>query len=130
MDRFGGHRPRLRRDPLELARFPPRPALNYDLRFGVELHGVSSLSMEYAEEALLPTADREISHGRGHADVDADVSRRRFVAKLARRGATGGKQRSLIAERTLADELDGVVNRIGVNQTQHRPENLRVVQRT
>src|SRR5215470_10439802 len=114
----------------ELAGFLPRPAFNHDLRLGVKLHRVSALRVQDAKEAFLPTAEGKIRHGSGYADVDADVPGGRLIAEFARRRAVGRKQRSLVAIRALANEFDGVVNRIRMNQAQYRTENLRIPKRT
>ena len=50
------------------------PALDHDLRLGEEFHGVPSLSVQVAEEALAPSAERKERHGGRHTDVDADVA--------------------------------------------------------
>ena len=60
------------------------PAFDYDFLVGVELDGVAALAVEIAEEAVLPSAEGEVGHGRGDSDVDADISRRSFVAEAAR----------------------------------------------
>src|ERR1700740_3458118 len=112
----------------ELARFLARPALDHNLRFGEELHGIASLGVQNAEEALIPAGDRKIGHRRGDSDVDANISRRRFVAEPARRGAAGRKERRLVPVRAASQEFHGLVNRIGVNQAEHRAKNLRVRQ--
>src|SRR5208283_6086558 len=96
----------------ELAGFLARPALNHDFGVGVKLHRVFALGVQYTEEAFFPSIEGEIGHGRGDADVDSDVSGRRFVAELARRCATGCEKRSLVAIGALADELDGFIDGI------------------
>src|SRR4029077_33679 len=114
-------------DPfLELAGFLARPALDDDFGFGEEFDGVAALAVEDAEETFLPAAEGEIGHRRGDADIDADISRGRFVAEFARGGTTGGEERGLVAVRTAAEKFHGFVNGIGVNQTEHGTENFRV----
>src|SRR5437588_7764135 len=71
---------------LELAAVLFGPALNNNFLIRVELDGVSSLPVEVAEKAVLPTAEREICHRRGHPDVDSDVASWRFVAESPRGG--------------------------------------------
>src|SRR5579864_180957 len=87
------------RTVLELSAVLPGPALDHNLFVGVELDGVVALGVHRAKEALFPAAEGKIGHGRGHADVDADVSGRRLIAELARRSAAGGKERGLVAVR-------------------------------
>src|SRR5215212_10329832 len=60
----------------------------------------------------------------GHTDVNADVSRFRFVAELARRRAAGGEQTGLVAILSAVDELDGLIDGIHVHETQDRSEDL------
>ena len=116
--------------PLELARMLFGPAFHYDFFVGVELDGVAALAVEVAEEAVLPSAEGEVGHGRGDSDVDADIAGGRFVAEFAGGGATSGEERGLISVGALANELDGFVNRVSVNQAEYRSENFRVGQRT
>src|SRR5713226_6869907 len=111
---------------LELARLLARPALDHDFRFGEKFHRVASLAVENAEETLFPPAEGEIGHGRGDADIDADISRGRFVAEFARGGAACGEERCLVAVGTAAKKFHGFINRVGVNQTEHGTEDFRV----
>ena len=68
----------------------------------------------------------KVSHGRGDADVDPDVARRRFVAEAARSGSARREQRRLIAVGTTFQEGQRFVQAAGVNEAQHGTENLRV----
>src|SRR5215472_10250813 len=70
---------------LELSRVLFGPALDYHFLICVELDGVAALAVEIAEEAILPSAEGKVGHGRGDADIDADVAGRGFVAETARR---------------------------------------------
>src|SRR5260370_42031077 len=97
---------------LELARFLTRPAFHDDFRFCVELNRVLALRVQNAEKAFLPSTERKGSHRRGNANIDADISGRRLVTKLPRRRATRCEERRLIAIRAVADEFDGLVNRV------------------
>jgi len=73
--------------------------------------------VEDAEETILPTAEREVSHRSGDTDVDADIARGRFVAELARSGAAGGKERGLIA-------VGAAANKFCLLYTSPRPRDL------
>src|SRR5579863_5030105 len=73
------------------------PALYHYFLFGIELYRVASLAVLHAEEAVFPAAKREIGHGSSHADIDPNIPRRGFIAEAAGRGATCGKERSLIS---------------------------------
>src|SRR6267378_2487128 len=77
---------------LKFAGFLARPALDHDFRFGEKFHGVAALAVEDAKETFFPAAEGEIGHRRGYADVDADISRRGFVAELAGGGTAGGEE--------------------------------------
>src|SRR5438874_12802863 len=110
----------------EFAGFLARPALDHDFRFGEEFHRVTSLAVQNAEETLFPPAEREIRHRRGDAEVDADITGRRFVAKLASSGATGGEQRRLSGVRTGTEKFHGFVHGVCVEQAQARAKTLRV----
>src|SRR5580700_4634824 len=109
---------------LELAGFLPRPALDNDFGFGVELDGVAALAVKNAEETLFPAAKREIGHGRGDANVNADVSGRGFVAESAGGGAIGGEERGLIAIGAAAEEVHGFVHGGGVDQAEDGAEDF------
>src|SRR5438046_7450843 len=82
---------------LELAAPLLGPALDDDFGFGVELDGVAALGVEVAEEAVLPAAEREERHGRGDADVDADVAGARLVPELPRGGAAAREEAGHVA---------------------------------
>src|ERR1022692_3119550 len=92
------------------------PALYYDFLVGVELDGVAALAVEIAEEAVLPSAEGEVGHRRGDADVDADISRGRFVAEAARGGSARREQRRLIAVSAAFEESERFVHVIGVDE--------------
>ena len=70
---------------LELAGVLLSPAFDDDFFVGVELDGVASLRVHVAEEAAFPSGEGEISHGRGYADIDADVACGGLVTESARR---------------------------------------------
>src|SRR3954466_15632381 len=82
---------------LELARPLFGPALDDDFLFCVELDRVASLAVQDAEEAVFPSAEREVRHWGGDSDVHADISGRSFVAELARCGAPGRKDGCSVA---------------------------------
>src|SRR5215469_8326279 len=100
------------------------PALDYHLLFGIELYRVATLAVLDSEETVLPSAERKIRHGRGHADVDSDISRRSLVAKTPRRRATRGEQRGLVSVSTAFQKRNSLVKVAGVNQAQHRPKDF------
>src|ERR1700723_4120305 len=52
------------------------PAFDDDFLVGVELDRVAALRVHVSEEAGLPSRKGEIGHGRGYADIDADVASR------------------------------------------------------
>jgi len=95
---------------LKLARFLARPALDDDFGFGEKFNGVASLAVEDAEEAFFPSAEREIGHGCGDADIDADIPGRRLIAEFAGGGAAGGEERGLVAVGAAAQKIHGFVN--------------------
>src|SRR5438132_14007136 len=70
--------------PSELSRILFCPALDDNFFLGVKLNLVSSLPVHNPKEAVFPSAEREIGHGRGDSDIDADVSGGRFIAEAAR----------------------------------------------
>src|SRR6266568_7198366 len=109
---------------LKLARPFPGPALDHHLLFSVELNGVPSLGMHIAEEAFLPAREREESHRRSHADVDADIACPRLIAELACRGTTAREQARHIAKGGGIHHVDRFINRLYMRQAEYRPEDL------
>src|SRR5258705_13496242 len=73
------------------------PSLDDDLFIRVKLYGVTSLSVQIAEETVLPSSEWEIGHGRGYDDIDADIAGWRFVPESARRRPARCEKRSLVA---------------------------------
>src|SRR5207302_571280 len=108
----------------EFSGFLARPALDHNLGFSEKFHGIASLAMKNAEKAFLPSAEREVGHGRGDTDVDADIAGGRLIAEPAGGGAAGGKERSLIAVWAMAQKFHGLVNRIGVDEAEYRAKNF------
>ena len=86
------------------------PSLDDDLFIRVKLYGVASLSMQVAEETVLPSSEREIGHGRGYSDIDADVACRGFVPESARRRPAGCEKRSLVAIGTSLQERHRLIH--------------------
>ena len=80
--------------------------------------------MKDAEETFFPAAEGEIGHGRGDADVDADISGGRFVAELAGGGAAGGEKRGLVAVGAAAEKFHGFVDGVGVNEAEDGAEDF------
>src|ERR1700678_3914822 len=102
------------------------PAFDYYFLVGVELDGVAALAMKIAEETVLPAAEREIGHGRSDPDVDADISRRRFVTEPARGRPARCEQRRLVAVGAAFEKGERFVHVIGVYKTENRAEDFRV----
>ena len=82
---------------LELPAPFSRPTFDHDLGLSEEFDGVFSLSMQVAEEAILPAAEREERHRGGYTNIDADIARVCLVAELTRRGTVAGENGSHIA---------------------------------
>src|SRR6267142_859709 len=114
------------RSSLELARFLARPALDDDFGFGEKFDGVAALAVEDSEETLFPSAEWEIGHRGGDADIDADIARGSLVTEFAGGGTAGGEKRGLVAVRAAAQKIHGFINRIGVNETEYRAEDFRI----
>src|ERR1700675_4317196 len=104
----------------ELARVFLRPALDHNFLFRIELDRVPSLCMHDAEEAVFPPAERKVSHGRGHSNIDSDIPRRCFITEAPRRRATRRKERCLVPKRAAGHYVHGVVHVAGMNQAQYR----------
>src|SRR5581483_4430755 len=102
------------------------PAFDHDLLVGIELDGIAALPVQVAKEAVLPAAEGEIGHGRRHANVNADIPGRRFIAEAPRRGPAGSKQRSLVSVGAALQKSQGFVQVARMNQAENGPENFRV----
>src|SRR5258708_277324 len=102
------------------------PAFDYYFLVGVELDGIAALAVEIAEEAVLPSAEGEVGHGRGDSDVDADVARGSFVAEAARGRSARSEQRRLIAVGAALEEGERVVHVVGVHDAEDGAEDLSV----
>src|SRR6266851_6082292 len=122
-----GHRVKLT-NLLELAAVFFGPAFDDNFLVGIELDGVAALPVEIAEEAVLPPTEREVSHGRGDSNVDADISRGGLIAEAARRRTARGEQRGLIAVGTALEEGKRFVHVAGVDEAEHRTEDFSVGQ--
>ena len=103
-----------------------RPAFHYDFLIGIELNRVAALPMQVAKEAILPSAEREVRHGRCHADVDPDIARWRFITEASRRRTAGREERRLISVGAAFEERQRFVHIVGVNQAEHRTEDFRI----
>src|SRR5690242_4860930 len=109
---------------------PCAPSLNDDFLVGIELDRIATLGMHDAKEAIFPAAEGKIRHRCGYADVNADVPGRGLVTKFSRCRSAGGKERSLVAERAARQKLECLVNSVGMDQAEHRPEDFSVSQGT
>src|SRR5258708_35611357 len=98
------------------------PSLHDDFLVRIELNRVTTLAVKISEEAVLPSAEREVCHRGGDSNVDPDISRRRFVPKPPCSRSARRKQRRLITVSAAFEERQSFVHAIGVNQAQHRTE--------
>src|SRR6266849_10373040 len=114
----------INRPLLKLARPFSRPALDYNLFFCVELYGVTSLGMHVAEEAFFPSREREEGHWRGHANVDADIPRLRFITELSCRGTAAREQASHVAVGGSVHQVNRLINCLHMHQAEYRPKDL------
>ena len=102
------------------------PAFDDYFLVGIEFDGIAALAVEVAEEAVLPSAEGEVGHGRGDSDVDADVSGGRFVTETAGGGTAGGEQRRLVTVDAAFEKGQGFVHVIGVHEAKNRAEDFGV----
>src|ERR1700738_4297643 len=122
-----GHRVKLT-NLLELAAVLFGPAFDDNFLVGIELDGVAALPVEIAEETVFPSTEREVSHRRGDANVDADISRGCLIAEAARSRTARGEQRGLIAVGTALQKGERFVHVAGVDEAEHRTEDFGVGQ--
>src|SRR3972149_498891 len=88
----GHHRGFSQHNQLEPARSLLRPALDHDLLLGEELDRIPALSMQVAEETLIPSATGEERHRGRNPDVDPNITGVSLITELARRGAAAGEE--------------------------------------
>src|SRR5215469_1101471 len=111
---------------LEFTRVLFGPALDHHFLFRIELYRIPPLPVLHAKEAVLPAAEREISHWCSHTDIDTDIPCRSFISELPRCRTAGGKQRSLIPVSTLLKKHQPLIQILGMHQAEHRPKDLRI----
>src|SRR5256886_15677007 len=99
------------------------PSFDDDFLIRVKLYRVASLSMQVAEETVLPSSEREIGHGRGHSDINADVACRGFVPESACCRPARCEKRSLVAVGTVLQERHRLVHVARMDQAQYRTKN-------
>ena len=108
----------------------PSASVRRDFLVGVKLDRIAPLGVERTEEAVLPSAEREVGHRSGDPDIDPDIAGRHFVPELAGRRAAGGENGCLIPVRAVRNQGNGVVNVGRVYDTQYRTEDLGIDQLT
>src|SRR5262249_172762 len=101
-----------------------QPARDDDLLVGVELDAVASMRLEIAVERPLGTAEREVRHRRGHADVDAEHAGLDAIAVLACPLAARGEDAGRVAQLVLAHDRHRLVEVLRAHDAQHRAEDL------
>src|SRR3954468_18208842 len=77
--------------PTHLSDVVAVPSGQHALLARVEHHAFDALHVQVAEEALVPAAEAEESHGRGDADVNAEHARLDVADELARARSAGGE---------------------------------------
>src|ERR1043166_6990648 len=92
------------------------PTLNNYFFLRVELNPVSSLGMQVAEEAGLPSTEWEVCNWRGNAHVNSYISGWRFIFKAAGGGPIRREQRCSIAVFTCAENTNCVFQRASGNE--------------
>src|SRR5579872_5386412 len=101
---------------LEFAGVLFSPAFDDDLFVRVELDGVATLRVHVTEETAFPSGEGEIGHGRGDADIDANVACGGLVTKPASCRTARSEKGSLVAVGAAFEEGDGLVHASGVDQ--------------
>src|SRR5215470_204465 len=71
---------------LKFSRVFLRPALDNYLFVGVKLDRIAPLAVHVTEEAVLPSAEREVCHWCRDSNVDANIPCGRLITKAARGG--------------------------------------------
>ena len=109
----------------ELAGLAAREVARRDgLLAGVEVDRVAAVGVEVAEERALPAREREEGHRGGDADVHADHADLDVVPVAADGRARLGEDRRAVAVRRGVHDVDRLVERGGVDDRQHRAEDL------
>ncbi len=109
---------------LELTRPLFRPTFHNYFRLSEKFYRMLVLAMEDAKKTLLPTTEREESHWRRHADINADVASLNLVAEFASGRATAGEETSHIAVIATIHQFDGIVDGLNMHETKHWAENF------
>jgi len=103
------------------------PSLDDDLLIRVKLYGVTSLSVQIAEETVLPSSEWEIGHGRATPILMPMFACRGFVPESAARAAPlDVEKRSLVAIGTALQERHRLIHVARMDQAQYRAKDFRV----
>src|SRR5258706_10362232 len=102
-------------------------ALGDDLVLCEEIDDRPALRLDVGELRRLHAAERQVGDRGGDADVDADHSHLRLELELARVVAVLGVDRRAVAVLVVVDDPDGLVERRGLEDHLHRPEDLGLV---
>ena len=103
------------------------PADRDGLRAGVEVHALGAVDVGVAQQRLLPAAERVVGHRGGDGHVDAHHAGLDVQLEAPRVAAVIGEDGRAVAELTGVDQLDGLRVVGGLDDAQHRPEDLLLV---
>src|SRR5690554_5558099 len=106
-----------------------RPALHDRLLFGVEAHALFAVGMGVTEQRTLPAAKTVPRHGHRDRHVDTDHTHLDTAAKLPCHAAALGETAYAVAELVSVDQLNGGSNIRHPHTSQHRAEDLFLVDR-
>ena len=91
---------------------------------GEEIYGIPALTVEVAEETVLPTAEGEECHRGSDTDVNADVSDLCLITELSGGCAATCKETCHIPVTPTVDERDRIVDSVNMNESENRSEDF------
>src|SRR5690625_638593 len=83
------------------------------------------LSMEIAEKAIFPAAERIVGHRCSNTNVDTNITSICFISKLPGSRSATRKKTCHISVRLRVDQLNRILNRIYMHQTKQGAKYLR-----
>ena len=103
------------------------PADRDGLRAGVEVHALGAVDVGVAQQRFLPAAERVVGHRGGDGHVDAHHAGLDVQLEAPSVAAVIGEDGRAVAELAGVDQLDGLRVVGGLDDAQHRPEDLLLV---
>src|SRR5690625_7466643 len=88
------------------------------------------LSVEIAEKAIFPAAERIVGHRCSNTNVDTNITSICFISKLPGSRSATSKKTYHISVLLRVDQLNRILNRIYIHQTKQMTKYLRISMRS